>query len=122
MQRSAILGLLAAGLLATSMGGCLIGSNERESFTGKEVSAATFNRIEPGVTTADWVQGTLGEPTSKSTLADGTEILKWSYSKTKASTGTVLFIFGGSSSKTTAGSAYVEIKNGIVTRAWRTDD
>lgn len=122
MLRSTTLGVLTAALLATSLTGCLIGSNERETLAGKQVSDATFNRIQPGVTTTEWIQGTLGEPSTKSTLSDGTEVWKWSYTKTKASSGTVLFLFGGSSSKTTAGSAYVEAKNGIVTKAWRTDE
>jgi hypothetical protein len=114
----------AVGLaLATlAMGGCLIGSRKVETGTGKEVSAATMSRIEPGVTTRQWVEATLGEPTSKAKLDDGTEVWKWSYSRVEASSGTVLFIFGGSSTKTRAGSAYVEMRDGVVTRAWRTEE
>ncbi len=112
----------AAAVVMANLGGCLIGSSNTEASTGKEVSQATFNKIEPGVTTKKWVEATLGEPTSSSTLDDGTEVWKWSYANVKSSRGTVLFLFGGSSTKTTSGSAYVEMKDGLVTRAWRTDD
>ena len=54
--------LLACG---ASLGGCLISSNSHESYSGKFVSEPTFNRIEPGVTTRQWIMGTLGEPTQK---------------------------------------------------------
>ena len=121
MLRSSVI-VLSVCLMATAMGGCLIGSSDTETSTGKEISKATFNKIEPGVTTKQWIEATLGEPTGKSTLDDGTDVWKWSYARVKSSSGSVLFLFGGSSTKATSGSAYVEMKDGLVTRAWRTDD
>lgn len=121
VRRTAVLGAAAVVVMA-NLGGCLIGSSNTEVSTGKEISQPTFNKIEPGVTTKQWIEATLGEPTSKSTLDDGTDVWKWSYAHVKSSRGTVLFLFGGSSTKTTSGSAYVEMKDGLVTRAWRTDD
>jgi hypothetical protein len=66
------------------------------------------------------VLGTLGEPTSKTTLENGEELWKWQYSKVKESSGAVLFIFGGSSTSTEGGSSYVQMRDGVVTKAWRT--
>ena len=112
---------LACALIAGAsvLSGCLISSSSNESYTGTYVSESTFGQIEPGKTTKQWVLGTLGEPTEKTCLEDGGELWKWSYSKTKSSSGAILFVFGGSSTSQTGGAAYVQMKDGIVTRAWR---
>ena len=76
-----------AFLAALSLSGCLISRHSHESVSGTEVSEQTFNRIEPGVTTRQWIIGTLGEPTLKTPLEDGSELWKWQYAKTKSSSG-----------------------------------
>ncbi len=111
----------ALGAAAATLSGCLISSHSNESFTGTRVSDATFNRIEPGVTTQQWITGTLGEPSIKTKLEDGSELWKWQYAKVKSSSGAILFVFGGSSTSTQASAAYVQLKDGIVTKCWRAD-
>jgi outer membrane protein assembly factor BamE (lipoprotein component of BamABCDE complex) len=117
--KGGIAAMVCAGALI--MGGCLINSNNSESFTGKRVSNATYNQIEPGVTTKQWIIGTLGEPTERTTLENGEEIWKWSYTQTKSSRGSLLFVFGGTTTKTDAGSAYVQFRDNMVVKTWRTD-
>jgi hypothetical protein len=115
-----------AGIAAMLLGiaaftpGCLISQHSDERYTGTYVSEPTFSQIQVGSTTKAWVLGTLGEPTSKTTLENGEELWKWQYSKVKESSGAVLFIFGGSSTSTEGGSAYVQMRDGVVTKAWRT--
>lgn len=104
---------------AAVLPGCLISSRSSETQSGTYVSEATFNQIQPGVTTQQWVRGTLGEPSLKTPLENGEELWKWSYCKTKQSSGSLLFVFGGSSSSSTMGAAYVQFKDGIVTKSWR---
>jgi hypothetical protein len=104
---------------AAALPGCLISSHSNESFSGTYVSEGTFGHIEPGVTTRQWLLGSLGEPTTRTQLESGQELWKWSFTKTKASSGAILFVFGGSSRSETAGAAYVQMKDGIVTKAWR---
>jgi hypothetical protein len=111
--------MLLAG--AAVLPGCLISQHSNERYTGTYVSEPTFSQIQTGVTTKSWIQGTLGEPTSKTTLENGEELWKWQYAKVKQSSGAVLFIFGGSSTSTEGGSAYVQMKDGVVTKAWRTN-
>ena len=112
----------SCAIVATiALSGCLISRHSNESFSGTKVSEQTFNRIEPGVTTKQWILGTLGEPTLNTPLEDGSELWKWSYTSTKSSSGAVLFVFGGSSTSTTASAAYVQMKDGIVTKAWRAE-
>ncbi len=110
--------LLAA---AAALPGCLISSRSSETQSGTYVSEATFNQIEPGVTTKQWVLGTLGEPSLKTNLENGEELWKWSYCKTKQSSGSLLFVFGGSSTSSTMGAAYVQFKDGIATKSWRSN-
>ena len=118
MKRPLAIGVcLALPLLS----GCLVGSHESESYSGTTVSAPTFDQIEPGKTTKAWVLGTLGEPSSKTDIENGEELWKWSYTKTQKSNGYFLFVFGGSSEKSASGAAYVQIKDGLVTKKWRTD-
>jgi hypothetical protein len=114
-------GLVLAGA-AAAMPGCLISSHSREDLSGKYVSQATFGRIEPGVTTRKWVEGTLGEPSQRTVCEEGSELWKYSYSKRQSSSGSLLFVFGGSSVKETAGSAYVQMRDGVVEKAWRTEE
>lgn len=121
MNRRILMLPVAIALLCAPMSGCLITSRNHEDFTGTEISDATFNRIEPGTTTRQWILATLGQPTTQTTLEDGSEIWKWTYSRTRSSSGSLLFVFGGSSSTVTGGSAYVQMKDGIVTKSWRTE-
>jgi hypothetical protein len=101
------------------LGGCLVSSNSSEHRSGSYVSDSTFNQIQPGKTTEGWVDATLGKPTSISRLDDGTEIWKYSYTEHRDSSGAVFLIFGGSNSTETNHTAFVEIHDGIVRKAWR---
>lgn len=108
-------------LVIVGMGsGCLISSNSHETRSGTYVSENTFAQIRPGQTTEDWVRATLGTPTSETVLRDGGRILKWSYSEHHESSGAVFLIFGGHSEKDTDHTAFVELHDGVVSRAWRT--
>lgn len=112
--------LLAGALLLPALtGGCLVTSTSSQHRSGNYVADTTFDQIHPGQTTAGWVDATLGKPTSISHLDDGTEIWKYSYTERRDSSGAVFLIFGGSSSNETTHTAFVEIKDGVVRKAWR---
>jgi outer membrane protein assembly factor BamE (lipoprotein component of BamABCDE complex) len=115
MQR---LGLCLCVCFMAAMCGCLVTGNTTETRSGNYVAESTFAKIEPGKTTAGWVQATLGEPTSKST-ADGNEIWKYTYTQKTDNSGAVFLIFGGHNSSETTGTAFVEIKDGVVVNKWR---
>ena len=114
--------LAAAAILAVSAGtlsGCLVSGSSNQYISGSVVGKETFNKIEPGKTRAEWVEASLGAPDSKKTLDDGTEVWRWTYTKTKRSSGGVIFLVHSDDNVTTTGSTVVEIKDGIVTRAWQ---
>jgi outer membrane protein assembly factor BamE (lipoprotein component of BamABCDE complex) len=109
---------LFALMLATETG-CLVATNSTTSRSGNYVSQSTLNQITPNQTTQDWVKSVVGNPTSKSMLADGTEIWKYSYSQRTDNDGYVFLIFAGNDSKEAAGTIFIELKNGLVTRCWQ---
>ena len=99
--------------------GCLVTSHSSETHGGNYVSDNTFAQIKPGQTTPVWVKATLGDPSKVTKMDDGTELWDYTYSEQKESSGAVFLIFGGSDTKESTGHAFVEFKNGVVTRAWR---
>jgi outer membrane protein assembly factor BamE (lipoprotein component of BamABCDE complex) len=117
MNRSILILLTAATLLPLS--GCLVSGSSRQTRSGNYVSDETFSQIKPGKTSAGWVMATLGEPSSKSRLDDGSEVWKWSYTEVKSSRGQVFLLFANRNHKETTGAAFVELKNGVVVNKWR---
>jgi outer membrane protein assembly factor BamE (lipoprotein component of BamABCDE complex) len=108
--------LAAIPLLA----GCLVMSSNKEKTEGKYVAENTFAQIEPGKTTAGWVKATLGDPSEKThDDTSGSDIWKYNYTQVKEGDGAVFLIFGGSSRKESKGTAFVEFKDGVVTKKWR---
>ena len=65
------------------------------------------------------MQATLGDPSERSKLDDGTEIWKWNYTEHKSSSGHIFLLFDGSSTKETNQSAIIELKDGVVVKKWR---
>ena len=113
--------LFIALLLGTSllMTGCLVTGSNKETGSGTKVSDGTFNQIKVNETSEEWVRATLGPPTSDTAMQSGGHILKYTYTEKHESSGAVFLIFGGESEKTVEHTAFFEIKNGIVTKAWR---
>ncbi len=100
--------------------GCLVTSTSKTTTSGNYVPEQTFDRLQPGKTTASWVIATLGEPSARTKVdATRSEIWKWNYTETRKGSGTVLFLFAGNSNDEKARAAYVEIKDGVVTKKWR---
>ena len=99
--------------------GCLVSSTSNQKVSGNYVPENTFDRIKPGETTSSWVKATLGEPSSKESAGETTEVWKYSYTEVKEGSGAIFLIFGGSDKKERQRSAYVEFKDGIVKSKWR---
>jgi len=98
--------------------GCLVSSNTTSRRSGNYVSDATFAQIEPGKTTSAWVRETMGPPTSISNVGD-MQIWRYTYSERKDSNGAVFLVFGGHSETETEHTAFVQMKDGVVVKAWR---
>jgi hypothetical protein len=109
--------LPCAVLLATT--GCLVTSRSKVYKTGVDVPDGTFEKIEPGTTTAAWVRATLGEPTSQAHDDHGGQVWTYAYTEHVDSSGYVFLIFGGSNVTETTRKAFVEFTGGVVVRKWR---
>jgi outer membrane protein assembly factor BamE (lipoprotein component of BamABCDE complex) len=109
------------GFLCALSGGCLVMSSNEETREGKFVADTTFDQIKPGQTSAAWVKATLGEPSARTKVEDQSdaEVWKYTYTERKEGAGAVFLIFGGTSTKEKSGTAFVELKDGIVTNKWR---
>src|SRR5688572_3706591 len=110
---------LGFGAVLVALSGCLVAGSSTEHRTGKYVAESTFGQIEPGKTTAAWVQATLGEPDCKTKADGGTEVWQWRYTEHRENNTAVFLIFAGSNEKETAGTAFVEFRDGVVTNKWR---
>ena len=109
----------AASLVMVVLPGCLVSGSSDTKMSGTYIGPSTFGEIEPGETTVDWVRAVMGEPTSKACLEDGSEIWKWSYARQHRSSGGVFLLFGGSSRSEEQGATYVQMRDGVVVKAWR---
>lgn len=117
MNRKLALALAVSALVA-GLQGCIINASSKTSQTGKYVSNETFKQIQPGAN-KDYVVALIGEPSTKTQLADGTEIWRWTYRETKTSSGAVIFLINSDTQNESEKSSYVQMENGVVTKAWQ---
>lgn len=112
---------LAAALAAAAMtGGCsVIESDNHVSYTGNYVPTDSFSRIEVGRSTPAFVEATLGEPTSRTDLEDGTQIWRWDYVVRRSGEGSLLLVFDGQSSSEKRHASFVQFQDGVVVKKWR---
>jgi len=124
MMRITLRGIVS-GLCVLSLGigltGCLITTRSDTSYTPvkPQITESTLSRVEPGITTKEWVIAACGSPTSRDLLPDGTEILKYEYKEKKDEELNLIFLIHSESTKEKRSVTYFEIKDGIVTRYWQ---
>lgn len=88
-------------------------------YEGSYISDELFERIEPGKTTEDWVIALLGEPTSRFTLDDGSEVWKWVYREQGYNT-SILKLTGDEESPTLPQVlTFVRMDGNTVIEKWR---
>ena len=110
--------LLSLALAATTLTSCLISVDSHTQHTGRRISEQTLSQIEPG-RKDDFVLAVLGEPTTRTKLADQSEIWKWEYREKRVQSGTLIFVFSKDETTVNEGAVYVELKDGLVVRTWR---
>lgn len=109
----------AAAATISILSGCLVNSSTRTTYSGRHISPETVKQIEPGKTKSDFVLATLGDPTSKNKLDDGSEVWKWEYEKKHSSSGSVFLLVNANDHKETHGGTYIVMKDGVVDRVWQ---
>ncbi len=113
-----IIGLcMAFGFVLT---GCISSrSDVRYGDKGPAVGSDTLRQIEVGSTSKEWLLGTLGEPTSETQTPEGTEILKYVYTKKVDSDLNAFLVLSFDDQREERTVLYFELTNGIVTRYWK---
>jgi hypothetical protein len=105
-------------ILALAPACVVISTDGSEQIEGQYVSATTLEQIQRG-STQEYVLSLLSEPTSKTVLTDGTEIWKWSYSKSTSSKHSLLLLVDSEKCSTNRYNAYVQFEDGVVAKTWR---
>ncbi len=108
--------LLLAIMLAFS--GCLFSSSEDTKVTGRYVAPEVLDQVQVG-NDKNFVLDLLGEPTSRTSPAPGTDVWKWEYTRATTKKGAVFLLLASSKTTTETESIFVEFKTGRVTRTWR---
>ena len=109
---------LAALPLLLALSGCIVHADSRVHRSGRVVGPQTVAQIVPGKR-KDFVVALLGEPTSTTPLAGGTEIWKWEFSEKRVRSGSLLFVFDSDETTERSGATYVEFEDDVVLKAWQ---
>ena len=112
--------LVPVTLASLFLGGCAAYSRASSQDDDTRISDATISQIEMGKTRWHFLQAAFGDPNARRTVKDipNYEIWTYSYERVKESNGAVLFAFVGSSSETERHTAYFELTDWVITKAW----
>jgi len=106
------------------LSGSLVTSGKNVEERGVQIAEPTLAQVETGKTTETWLIATVGEPTSRRTVAseDGKphiDVLCYEHKLVRSEGGTVLFLFAGGSKDVKTTTTYFEVTDGVVTRYWK---
>ncbi|MHC4989386.1 MAG: hypothetical protein ACYTGC_00255 [Planctomycetota bacterium] len=115
-----VLAGVALSVFLVGSGGCLVMSGKSSDEWGVRITDATLTNVVPGETTEAWLLATLGEPTERQAVEgqEGTQILKYRYSRNRSEGALVFLIFAGGSSQRESVTTFFEVVDGVVTRHW----
>jgi hypothetical protein len=88
-------------------------------FEGHYISDELFERIKLNETTSDWVLALLGDPTSQTTLDDGTEVWKWIYREQGINTSILQLTSSDDAPTLPQMLTFVRLREGTVIDKWR---
>lgn len=111
--------LLASSLMLT---GCLLTVNSDSRNLQSAWSEADVARMQLGTTDTSWVRSTFGDPVTKLTYADGTEIWKYRNRSEKDTEVGLFLIFSVDVEEERTETLSVEFSNGVVTNYWIEED
>lgn len=111
-------GTAILGISVLSASGCLIQSTSSSSFAGNRVTKQSLTRLEKGESTEEFVLATVGAADEQQELSDGSILWKYTWTEKRQSSGAVFLLFGGSSSTSRDGKAFIRFDDGIVQDFW----
>lgn len=112
--------VILCGALGLVLSGCISGrSDVSYGPEGPAVGHETLRQVKVGCTSKEWVLGTLGTPTSETATPEGTEILKYVYTKDVDVDFSFCIFFDFDDKRQERTVYYFEIANGVVTKFWK---
>lgn len=107
-------------LAGAFISGCAISHNSHvsNSSSGFSTSNEQLNRVEPGVTTREWVIDNFGEPKREEHLQNGEEVLVYENVKHTCNSFSLFLLFSSHTSENTIETVSFKIKDGIVKSYW----
>lgn len=102
-----------------TLSGCIVSSSSGSKISGAYVKPSSISRVHINSSTTSDVEEIMGEPTDRVQNDDGTETWTYEWTQTKASAGTVLFVFAGANKDTVSESLHVKFRDHIVIKKWR---
>lgn len=100
-----------------AMSGCILTSSSETRTVGTRVAPFSLDQLVADVTTEDEMLAMLGTP-SRTMKAEGEGVIYvWEYEKQHHSSGSLIFVFGGSTERSTQESTSVLVRDGRV-RSW----
>jgi outer membrane protein assembly factor BamE (lipoprotein component of BamABCDE complex) len=110
--------LPASLLLCACLAGCIIDTTSRSERSGRQIGRETLEQVQPG-RTQEFVLALLGDPTSRSSAGDKTEVWKWEYRCREHRSGSLIFVIDSDKTTEVRSTTYVLFEDAKVSRAWQ---
>jgi hypothetical protein len=117
MTRFALLALLGVAL-----NGCLFTVDSDGRLLDSTWDEGDVNRLEVGSTDTDWVRSTFGDPTSRLSYADGSEIWKYRNRSEKDTEVGLFLVFSVDVEQERIETLSIEFEQGVVSNYWIEED
>ena len=109
---------LALALLLAVCPACLVVGRDVDESTGRPISATTLEQVTEG-DSESFVLELLGDPSRRIEKDDGGVLLAWDWERKIEKGGGLLFVVASGKKRITAGTTWVRLSNGRVTRTWQ---
>ena len=107
-----------AAVLALLLSGCLVMVDSDSRPLQTVWSEGDVSRLDVGRSDAEFVRGTFGDPTSRQTYADGTEVWKYRNRSEKDTEVGVFLVFSVDVEEERIETLSIEFVDGIVSNYW----
>jgi len=110
--------LLGVLVLACCLPGCVIDTSSRSENSGRRVGRETLEQLQPG-RSQEFVLALLGDPNTRSSAGEKTEIWKWEYRSREHHDGSLIFVLDSHKTTEVRSTTYVLFEDGKLAKAWQ---
>lgn len=105
-------------LLCACLSACVIDTSSRSEHTGREIGPETLEQLQPG-RTQEFVLALLGDPTTRSSAGDKTEVWKWEYTRREHRSGSLIFVIDSDNTSEIRRTTYALFEDGKLVKSWQ---